>query len=249
MMRGNRQKLDDNSRAITGAVGCIAWISGSFYVIYIIQGLTLLLPALFPGIRDVFRWSVPTSSWHLSIILLSAANITHSMLFLSPSNSVLLAILTVGVSSVVEEFGLHYPIIFGDYSFTNELGKPWITASRLPPLVPVLWSCLMYPSLLLAAKIISQQPINQAYRFIEGFGNCSKEGSIRLALCTGVILALYDIVCEPVAFTYGYQLWLHIASAGNTMDNYILKPDWHFAEASWTIYYGLPLQVLQSLLH
>ncbi len=136
----------------------------------------------------------------ISVLLLSAAACTH-VLALTGSAAmagVLLGV-TAGTGWLAEVIGIHTGVPFGSYRYTSLLGPPVL---GVPVLVPLAWTMLAYPCLLLGRQLSgsAQQAPGSAQRLPPRW---------RTAVLGGLALASWDLFLDPQMVALGAWTWQH----------------------------------------
>jgi uncharacterized membrane protein len=222
------------------------------YFIYAESGLVLGIAPFLMRYSDIrLQDWIPSVSWFTSIWCLAGANVCHACVMWGISNALLFGCYSVLVICCVEEIGLSTGWPFGQYQFTDTLGVR-LTA-HLPINVLVLWTCLLYPSLWLSNRFMG--------RYVEPLKGLARDKRSRLAaafataVLATLILACFDVVSEPVAANYGYQLWVHCSTVKNSsLESFVPQPDWIFGNISDGVvrsqqfigsyeYFNVPIQV------
>jgi uncharacterized membrane protein len=237
-----------------------AYASVVLYLTYAHSGLVLgLCPFLLghTSLSEVYSFlrSYPGVDWFTSIRCLAAANVLHSVARFGIANGLLFLVYSMGVIFTVEEIGLRTGWPFGEYHFTEHLG-PRIS-ERLPLNVLVLWTCLLYPALVWGLQATWFDKL-QTMMYYDG--KPQMKAPIRwivilyAAGITSLALAGFDMVSEPVASKYGYQVWGHCATVDSSTETYVPKPDWIFAvkephkgEYDLLNYFDIPFQVFAGI--
>lgn len=212
-----------------------------WYNIYATQIISLLCYGMFVGsglAHMLLSWKVlpvPSlddivPSWPVSVSVLVAAHFFHSWNCTNFVSARSLLVVTFALVLMFEEIGLRWGWLFSPYEFTSQLG--WRLTDRLPALVLILWSCLVYPAMLLSNAILRGNP----------FAFPAKKSIIGSAVLVGVLLTGFDIVSEPVQVKWGYHLWSHMLQQNATCESYTSKPDWIFA-SGLSSYFEVPIQV------
>ena len=129
--------------------------------------------------RDAVSWTI--------VLLGSALTVVHAGLSRGWRTGLLVLGLTVVVSVVFEAVGLATGFPYGAYTYSDALGA---TLLGVPFLVPLAWLMMVWPSWLLAARLVpGSRPVR-----------------IAVAAC---VFAAWDVVLDPQLVQAGYWTWAH----------------------------------------
>lgn len=95
------------------------------------------------------------------------------------------------VSLAFESLGVATGLIYGPYHYTDKLGPKFL--GLVPYLIPAAWFMMMYPSLVIAERIV---PISEGW----------KRG-LSVAAIGGVIMTAWDVVMDPMMVRGGHWVW------------------------------------------
>jgi putative membrane protein len=95
-----------------------------------------------------------------------------------------------GLGLLAETLGVHTGFPFGDYAYSDGLGPRLV---GVPAVVPLAWTMLAYPSLLLGRRL-----------------GATRAGT---ALTGGLALAAWDLFLDPQMVAQGHWAWAHPAPA------------------------------------
>ena len=194
------------------------------YSVYIVSGLQLLILSF---VRN--KKSNPVVSWLTSVILLAVGNVCNAISIFG-YGIIFHFLRALCLVFVFEEFGLRYGVVFGRYEFTDSLGPR--VSERLPALVLVLWTCLLYPSILLGTAIFTGSPT----------GTIPKNRRILFSSITAVVVVMFDVVSEPVGVLFGHKIWHHAAFINADCTTYTGVADWVYPiNQPLSSYFGIPL--------
>jgi putative membrane protein len=122
----------------------------------------------------------------LSVLLLAAAAMLHCGVSHGPRAALTLLVVAGGLGLGAETLGVHTGFPFGDYAYTGRLG---IRLAGVPLLVPLAWTMLAYPCLLLGRRL--------------GAG-----GSRSVSIVAGALaLAGWDLFLDPQMVAQGNWVW------------------------------------------
>lgn len=119
-----------------------------------------------------------------SVVLLSAAAVTHAGATWGPRRALALLVVAGGIGLAAETLGVHTGLPFGDYAYTDRL-QPQVFG--VPVIVPLAWVMLAYPCLLLGRRLTGRAPW----------------------LTGGLALAAWDLYLDPQMVTAGHWVWAH----------------------------------------
>ncbi|SDG55946.1 carotenoid biosynthesis protein [Klenkia brasiliensis] len=131
------------------------------------------------GARDAVSWTI--------VLLGSALTVVHAGLSRGWRTGLSVAGLTVLVSVVFESVGLATGFPYGSYRYSDALGP---TLLGVPSLVPLAWLMMVWPSWLLARRLVPAH----------------RGGRIAVA---AYVFAAWDVVLDPQLVQAGYWTWAH----------------------------------------
>jgi hypothetical protein len=122
-----------------------------------------------------------------SVVLLCAAAVTHAALAWGPRAAATLLVTASGLGLLAEGVGVATGVPFGEYTYAGTLGPK---VGGVPLVVPLAWTMLAYPCLLLGRRLS---------------GN---HGTAGVATVGGLALASWDLFLDPQMVAEGYWRWL-----------------------------------------
>jgi len=122
----------------------------------------------------------------LSVLLLAAASIVHAGATWGWRGVLIVPALAGGLGLVAETIGVHTGFPFGAYAYADTLGP---RLAGVPLVVPLAWTMLGYPSLLLGRRLGGTRPLT--------------------ALTGGVSLTGWDLFLDPQMVAQGHWSWTH----------------------------------------
>ena len=122
-----------------------------------------------------------------AVLLLSAAAVTHAALAWGVRAAATLLVTAAGLGLLAEAVGVATGVPFGEYSYAGTLGPK---IGGVPVLVPLAWTMLAYPCLLLGRRL---------------GGN---HGTAGVATVGGLALASWDLFLDPQMVADGHWTWL-----------------------------------------
>lgn len=205
----------------------------ALYSIFIFSGLAHLICAYTHNSCSNIGYLIP--SWEMSVFALVTAHFLHSVHCWGGSYSIFFFSFSFMIIIIMEETSLSYDgIIFGKYTFSNEMGSR--ITPNLPLLVPMCWISLIYPTFLLTNVLIRGQPLVMP----------EPKNVFGSAILGSILLTAFDLVSEPIHTLYGHALWHHAAfvDSRTPLDTYQLLIDWKFEpNQAFQYYYDIPVQV------
>jgi putative membrane protein len=99
------------------------------------------------------------------------------------------------VSLLFESLGVATGYVYGPYHYTNSLGLKFL--GLVPYLVSLAWFMMMYPSLVIADRLLPAQ-------------TSWKSGLLRrlaAAALAGVIMTAWDLSLDPLMVAYNHWVW------------------------------------------
>src|SRR3954447_8058737 len=127
----------------------------------------------------------------LSVLLLAAASVLHAGASWGRRGAVLVPAVAGGLGLAAETVGVHTGFPFGSYAYTDTLGP---RLAGVPLLVPLPWTMLGYPCLLLGRRL--GRPLTAG-------------PAVGTALLGGVALAGWDLFLDPQMVAQGHWSWAH----------------------------------------
>ncbi|MEI4271030.1 carotenoid biosynthesis protein [Klenkia sp. LSe6-5] len=142
-------------------------------------GTAIAYPLVDGGARDAVSWTI--------VLLGSALTVLHAGLSRGWRTGATVAGLTVLASVVFESVGLATGFPYGSYTYSDTLGP---TLLGVPFLVPLAWLMMVWPSWLLAARLVPGP----------------RAGRVAVAAS---VFAAWDVVLDPQLVQAGYWTWAH----------------------------------------
>ena len=157
----------------------------------------------------------------LSVLLLAAASVVHAGAVWGRRGALLVPAVAGGLGLAAETIGVHTGFPFGTYSYADTLGP---RLAGVPLVVPLAWTMLAYPCLLLGRRLAQHRPA-------------------RVSVIGGLGLAGWDLFLDPQMVAQGHWSWAHPAPAlpgvpGVPLTNY----------AGWVLVSVLMIAVLDRVL-
>ncbi|MCO7219783.1 carotenoid biosynthesis protein [Klenkia sp. PcliD-1-E] len=129
--------------------------------------------------RDAVSWAI--------VLLGSALTLVHAGLSRGWRTGLSVAALAVVVSVLFEAVGLATGFPYGSYTYSDALGP---TLLGVPFLVPLAWLMMVWPSWLLARRLVPAHRV----------------GRVAVA---AYVFAAWDVVLDPQLVQAGYWTWAH----------------------------------------
>lgn len=153
------------------------------YAPWVLTGALLATAVAYPltggGARDAVSWTI--------VLLGSALTVVHAGISRGWATGAAVLGLTVVASVVFESVGLATGFPYGSYAYSDALGP---TLLGVPFLVPLAWLMMVWPSWLLAARLVPG----------------SRAGRVAVA---AAVFAAWDVVLDPQLVQAGYWTWAH----------------------------------------
>ncbi|GHE13145.1 carotenoid biosynthesis protein [Klenkia taihuensis] len=131
------------------------------------------------GVRDAVSWTI--------VLLGSALTVVHAGLSRGWRTGLAVAAVTVAASVLFESVGLATGFPYGSYTYSDALGP---TLLGVPFLVPLAWLMMVWPSWLLARRLV---PAHRGGRIV----------------VAAYVFAAWDVVLDPQLVQAGYWTWAH----------------------------------------
>jgi uncharacterized membrane protein len=161
-------------------------------------GLVLLGAAILAGATVLAQISYPLLSGGplristiTTVLLFAAASLAHAAATHGRGPALRLLAVAGGVGLLAEAMGVATGIPFGDYAYTGTLGPAVL---GVPILVPLAWTMMAYPCLLLGRRLVRTVPA----------------GARRRAVAVGLgawTLAAWDLYLDPQMVAAGHWSW------------------------------------------
>lgn len=127
----------------------------------------------------------------LTTLLGFAFALLHASLRWNWRAALTLFVISFIVSLGFESLGVATGWVYGPYHYTEKLGPRFL--GLVPYLIPAAWFMMMYPSLVIAERIV-------------GPGQAWKRGLLVAAL-GGLIMTSWDVVMDPMMVRGGHWIW------------------------------------------
>ncbi len=166
------------------------------------------LPQLLAAIAILAQISyplMPSAQLHrLSIAVVLtffAASLSHAIFALGGLPAARIFIQISGISFLAELIGVHTGWPFGRYAYSDNLGP---SAFAVPLLIPLAWSMMGYPCLILARRLVSR-PRGGGTRAVKS----DRRASLKLCLLGACAMTSWDIFLDPQMVAAGNWTWAH----------------------------------------
>jgi putative membrane protein len=137
------------------------------------------------------KWKYPVYLTPVSTLVGFMFVLLHAGGSLGWRRSILLLALSTGISLAMESIGVATGLVYGPYHYTDRLGPLFL--GLVPYLIPVAWFLMMYPSLVIASKLIGSP---------SGIGKM-----LLVAAVGGVVMTSWDLVMDPAMVLGGHWVW------------------------------------------
>ncbi len=124
----------------------------------------------------------------LAVALFAAASLLHAAAEHGPRTGLLVLAAATGLAADAVGVATGWP--FGTYSYAGTLGPQVL---GVPLLVPVAWTMMSYPALLLARRLTGNRPLRRGL----------------VALLGGATLAAWDLFLDPQMVAAGHWTWAY----------------------------------------
>lgn len=145
----------------------------------VLLGTAIAYPLTSGSGRDTVSWTI--------VLLGSALTVAHAGLSRGWRTGLAVAALAVVVSVLFEAVGLATGFPYGSYTYSDALGP---TLLGVPFLVPLAWLMMVWPSWLLARRLVPGHRV----------------GRVAVA---AYVFAGWDVVLDPQLVQAGYWTWAH----------------------------------------
>jgi uncharacterized membrane protein len=129
-------------------------------------------------------------------VLLTALGFTfallHGAVTIGWRNSLLFVLFTFVISLVFESIGVATGLIYGPYHYTDKLGPLFL--GLVPYLIPLAWFMMMYPSWLIAERIVPA-------------GWPGWQRKLAVAALGGLAMTAWDLAMDPFMVKIGHWVW------------------------------------------
>lgn len=116
----------------------------------------------------------------------------HSCGNLGLWRTILLLALTCAISLLFESFGVETEMVYGPYQYSDRLGAMFL--GLVPYAVPLTWFIMIYPSLVIATRIVPAQ-VQHPVRLL------------RVAGTGALAMTAWDLVLDPVMVHFEFWEW------------------------------------------
>ncbi len=163
-----------------------------------LRRLSLLLLAIYALltlyliVRGLLRLPVQPFLTPIATAFGFAFAVVHAGERLGWGRAALLLGLTFFVSLLFESVGVSTGIVYGPYHYTDRLGAKFL--GLVPYLIPLAWFMMMYPSYLIAARLLPRTLIG--WRRV-----------LALAGLAGIVMTAWDLVIDPLMVAAGHWVW------------------------------------------
>jgi len=115
----------------------------------------------------------------------------HAWSSLGWRRTILLLALSTFISLAMESIGVATGLVYGPYHYTDRLGPLFL--GLVPYLIPVAWFLMMYPSLMIAKKLIHNRTSIVKLLLVAALG--------------GIVMTSWDLVMDPAMVLGGHWVW------------------------------------------
>jgi putative membrane protein len=140
-----------------------------------------------------------------TVLLLAGAAVTHAAAVWTARAGLMLLGVAGGLGLAVETIGVHTGYPYGDYTYSTGLGT---RLAGVPLVVPLAWTMMAYPCLLLGRRLTGLTSSDRAGRRPGGsLRTLRPRGAI--ALVGGFALTSWDLFLDPQMVAQGHWSWTH----------------------------------------
>jgi putative membrane protein len=118
--------------------------------------------------------------------------VLHASQRMGWKSALLLLALTFGVSLLFESVGVATGLVYGPYHYTARLGDKFL--GLVPLLIPLAWFMMMYPSYVIAARLVPATWKIAQWR-------------LGVAALGGIAMTAWDLAMDPLMVSGGYWVW------------------------------------------
>lgn len=133
----------------------------------------------------------PTVTTLLTVLAFVFA-LLHGSVRLGWTKTLLLVGVTFGISLLFESVGVATGLIYGPYHYTHLLGPMFL--GLVPYLIPLAWFMMMYPSFIIAARLIPDTWLGW-------------RRSLAVAAVGALVMTAWDLVMDPFMVMAGHWVW------------------------------------------
>jgi uncharacterized membrane protein len=118
--------------------------------------------------------------------------VQHGSQNLGWKRTLLLLLLTFGISLLFECVGVATGKVYGPYYYTDKLGPKFL--GLVPLIIPIAWFMMTYPSYVIANRLVPSFNSTQAWR-------------LAVASIGALIMTAWDLVMDPMMVAGGHWVW------------------------------------------
>jgi len=97
------------------------------------------------------------------------------------------------ISLGMESIGVATGLVYGPYYYTNQLGVKFL--GLVPLLIPIAWFMMMYPSMVIAERLIMPD------------GRAGILRRLGMAVIAGMVMTAWDVGMDPMMVAAGHWVW------------------------------------------
>lgn len=140
----------------------------------------------------LFNWNFPLLLTPIITICGSVFSLLYGAFHLGWKRILILAVSCFIIALIMESVGVATGLVYGPYHYTSQLGPKFL--GLVPYIIPVAWFMMMYPSLVIAARIMrTPDPDGWKVPAVAAIG--------------GIIMTAWDIVMDPIMVLGGNWIW------------------------------------------
>ncbi|MBU4225229.1 MAG: carotenoid biosynthesis protein [Chloroflexi bacterium] len=162
-----------------------------FFTIRILLVLFILV-SVYAVMAFNFHLPFPLAMTPLNTLLGFSFALLHASQRNGWKRTLLLLGLTFVVSLTFESVGVATGLIYGPYHYSDRLGPLFL--GLVPFLIPIAWFMMMYPSLVIAERLIPAR--------VTGW-----KRTLAAAAVGGLVMTAWDVIMDPVMTAGGHWIW------------------------------------------
>jgi len=143
-------------------------------------------------VRDFAGFSEVPLLTIVSTILAFTFTVLHAGQNLGWSRASLFILLTILIGLTFESVGVATGLIYGPYHYTEKLGPLFL--DLVPYTIPIAWAMMLYPSYIIASRIIPAS--RRIWAWAAG-----------LAFIGAFVMTAWDLVMDPLMVAAGHWVW------------------------------------------
>ena len=140
----------------------------------------------------IFNWKFPLILTPITTICGFVFSLFYGAFHLGWKRILILGVSCFIIALVMESVGVATGLVYGPYHYTARLGPKFL--GLVPYIIPAAWFMMMYPSLVIAARILrTPDPDGWKVPAVAALG--------------GIIMTAWDLVMDPIMVLGGNWIW------------------------------------------